>query len=244
MQVLICLPIKDEEKLLKKNVEILLNYLKKNSWPFSYYLLLMVNGSSDNSDKIAKKLENKYKNEVKYLEIKKAGKGRAIKYCFDKFLDKDILIYMDVDLAVSLKYLNDLVEPIINKEAKLVIGSRLLKDSKTKRSVYRNFTSRFYNLFTKFFFKHNLSDFQCGFKAIDKNTYKILRPQLKNNSWFFDTEWIILSLHNNFKVKEIPVDWQDNRYSTRKSSVKSVKLALIFLINLIVLKLKNKKKTS
>ncbi len=241
MQVLICLPTKDEEKILKENVEILMDFLRKNSWPFSYKIVLMINGSSDNSAKIAKELENKYIGKIKYLETKEGGKGGAIKYCFDRFLEKDVLLYMDVDLSVSLKYLNDLIEPIFKKQVELVIGSRLLKNSKTKRSHYRNFTSKFYNFLTKIFFKHNLNDFQCGFKAIDKNAYKAIRPQLKNNSWFFDTEWIILSLYNNFKVKEIAVDWQDNRYGARKSSVKTIKLGFNFLINLINLKFRNKK---
>jgi len=244
MQVLICLPIKDEEKILRKNVEILMNFLEKKSAPFSYFVVLMINGSSDNSAKIAQKLEEKYKNKIKYLEIRKAGKGGAIKYCFDKFLEKDILLYMDLDLSVSLKHLNNLIKPIIRNKADFVIGSRLLKDSKIKRSIYRNFTSEFYNFLTKIFFKHNLNDFQCGFKAIDKNSYKIIRPQLKNNFWFFDTEWIILSLYNNFKIKEIPVDWEDNRYSTRKSSVKTIRLGFNFLMNLIILKLRNKKPTN
>ncbi len=244
MQIVICLPIKNEERILKENVEILMKFLRKNSWSFSYKIVLMINDSSDNSAKIAKELENKYKNKIKYLEIKKGGKGRAIKYCFDRFLGKDVLLYMDVDLAVSLQYLNDLIEPIIKKQAELVIGSRLLKDSKTKRSYYRNFTSKFYNFLTRIFFKHNLNDFQCGFKAIDKNAYKAIRPQLKNNFWFFDTEWIILSIYNNFKVKEIAVDWQDNRYGARKSSVRTIKLGFVFLINLITLKLRNKKPTN
>ncbi len=244
MQVLICLPIKDEEKILRKNVEILMSFLNKKNWPFTYQIALMINGSTDKSRSIAEKLSEKYKNELKVLEIKEGGKGRAIKYCFDSFLDKDVLVYMDADLAVSLENLKDLIMPIVKNEADFVLGSRMLKNSKTNRSIYRSYTSNIYNYLTKILFSHNLTDFQCGFKAIKSNVYKTIRPQLKHDSWFFDTEWIILALSNNFKLKEVAVNWQDNRYIKRKSSVMTIKLGLIFFKNLIKLKLRNKKPTN
>jgi glycosyltransferase involved in cell wall biosynthesis len=223
MQVLICLPARNEEKILLENVNKVWSFLNSNNWPFNWEIVLTINGSNDNSISIANYLANKLGKQVKVLEIKKKGKGRAIKYCFDKFKNRDILVYMDIDLAVSLNNLNFLLEPLLDNKADLIIGSRLLKKAQVKRSFFRSFVSRVYNFLSQILLKHQLSDLQCGFKAIKAETYKTIRPYLEDNYWFFDTEWIVFAKHFNFKIEEIPVDWQDNRYQTRKSGIKVLK---------------------
>ncbi len=235
--VLICLPIKNEEKILESNLEILLDFLNKNKWDFLWKLVLTINGSNDSSVNIAQELSNKYE-KVDYLEINEGGKGRAIKYCFDKSKNEDILMYMDVDLAVSLNYLNNLIKPILKENYDFVISSRALKGYEIKRSFFRAMASRFYNILSKLFFNHKIKDLQCGFKAIKKEAYNTIRPHLRNNQWFFDTEWVILSQFYNFKIKEIPVDWQDNRYKKRKSAIKTFSVAWQFIVNLIKLKIR------
>jgi glycosyltransferase AglD len=236
-KLLICLPIRNEEEILKKNVEILVDFLYKNNGSFSWQVILSINGSIDNSINIAQELSNKYE-KVDYLEIKEGGKGRAIKYCFDKSKNEDILMYMDIDLAVSLNYLNNLIEPILEENYDFVISTRALKGYEIKRSFFRAMISRFYNILSKLFFNHKIKDLQCGFKAIKKEAYDIIRPHLKNNQWFFDTEWVILSQFYNFKIKEIPVDWQDNRYLKRKSAIKTFSVAWQFIVSLIKLKIR------
>jgi hypothetical protein len=104
----------------------------------------------------------------------------------------------------------------------MVIGSRLLPDSKTSRSKIRDFTSRHYNKLSDSLFGHGLSDLQCGFKAFKKDIFIALDPLLKDDKWFFDTEFVILAKYFDYKVKEIPVDWQENRFLERKSKIKNI----------------------
>ncbi len=237
MKLLICLPIRNEEKVLEKNIKILVNFLEKKNLGFSWKIVLTINGSSDNSIGVAKKLSKNYK-KINYLEVKKPGKGRAIKHCFDNNNDKDILMYMDADLAVSMDNLGDLISPIINENYEFVIASRTLKDSKSKRSLIRSILSRLYNLLSKLFFNHKINDLQCGYKAIKKRAYKTIRPHLKDDYWFFDTEWLVLSQFFKLRIKEIPVDWQENRYNKRKSTIKTFSVSWQFIINLIKLKIR------
>ena len=79
---------------------------------------------------------------------------------------------------------------------------------------------------------------QCGFKAIKLEQFKKIVNLIKDDYWFFDTELVIFSKLNNLKIKEIPVDWEENRYEKRKSKVNILRDSFGFLKNLIKLKLR------
>jgi putative flippase GtrA len=37
-----------------------------------------------------------------------------------------------------------------------------------------------------------------------------LLPQVEDNEWFFDTEFLVLAERNGFRIHEVPVDWVDD----------------------------------
>jgi glycosyltransferase involved in cell wall biosynthesis len=51
MLVDICLPVKDEAKILEKNLQRLLSFCRSNFSGFSWRLVILDNGSSDSSGK-------------------------------------------------------------------------------------------------------------------------------------------------------------------------------------------------
>jgi len=232
MLIEFCVPVYNEEKILKKNAMQLFKYCQKQKFSFSWKIIILNNGSIDNTNNICRQIANE-KIKIKY--IKNQGKGRAIKTYGIK-TKADIMVYMDIDLAVSLHYIPCLIRPIIQEGVDLAIGSRLLPASKTERSFLRSLSSKSYNLLSKIVLKHNLSDLQCGFKAIRVNKFKQLIPYIQNNNWFFDTELIAFANNLGCRIKEIPVDWQENRYETRKSRVNLISDSMKFIINLIKLK--------
>lgn len=235
MLVELSIPIYNEEKILKNNTLKLLNFCRSKNFSFAWKIILIINGSNDQSFEIAKDLKDKYPDEINFVNYEKRGRGYALK---KYFLESraDIIAYMDVDLAVDLKCLDALMDPIINKKAQIAIGSRLLPDSKTDRSFLRELSSRIYIFFSRIILRHNFSDLQCGFKAIEKKTAKKIFPYIKNEKWFFDTELIAYAKMLGCKIAEIPVDWSENRYAERKSKVNVIRDGCKFILNLIELK--------
>lgn len=231
-----CLPVYNEEKILKNNVLKLLNYCNNQNFGFDWQIIIINNGSTDNSEKICQELSDKYE-KIKLENIKQSGKGRALKTYWQKS-KADIIVYMDVDLAVALDNILDLISPIIKENYDLVIGSRLLPDSKIKRSFIRELSSRSYNWLSRIILNHAFSDLLCGFKAIKTDVLKKITPYIKNNKWFFDTELIVFADYFGYRIKEIPVDWHENRYDERKSKVNVLRDGLKFLVNLIVLRVR------
>ena len=217
----ICLPIKDEELILEDNALRLHSYLDSLTLDHDWRIVLIVNGSSDKTYEIAEKLKKTDETHFEVINIVSSGKGLALKTYF-KESRADILSFMDSDLSVSLEDIPSLIEPILENEVDIVIGSRLLPGSKTSRSKIRDFTSRQYNKLSDYLFGHGLKDLQCGFKAFKNNVFQDLHFLLRDDKWFFDTEFVILAHYFKYKIKEIPVDWQENRYHERKSKVKNI----------------------
>ncbi|MDD3711618.1 MAG: glycosyltransferase [Patescibacteria group bacterium] len=232
-------PCYNEEQLLRKNCLKFLDYLEKQNYSFDWRIILIINGSSDNSEKIALELE-KHNPKIKTFIIKEKGRGNAIKTYFD-YSEANFLVYMDIDMAVSMENTSDLINPFLKEDYDINIGSRLLKSSKTERSFIRELSSRTYILLSKTIIGHRISDLQCGFKGIKKEAWKKLNPFIEDKTWFFDTELLLWASILNLKIKEIPVNWSENRYEKRKSKVKLFKDSLDFSKKLLKLRKKIKK---
>ena len=236
MLIEFCLPIHNEEKIIESNTLKLLSYLKEQNFNFDWKIILIINGSSDNSNNIAQKL-TRNNPEINLELITSPGKGQALKLYLSKS-PADMLAYMDIDLAVSLKNIPALINPVIAGDYDLVIGSRLLPEATIKRSFLRELSSQSYNFLSRLILGHSFSDMQCGFKAIKKEVFVKIAPYIQDDKWFFDTELIAFTNNFKFKIKEIPVDWQENRYEQRTSKVKVLKDSLLFIKNLFKLKLR------
>ncbi len=239
MLVEFIIPCHNEKKILKKNSLKLLNFLNDQNYNFNWKIILVLNGITDNSIIIAEDLK-KQNDKIDIFIIKEKAKGNALK-TYLNYSSADFLIYMDVDLAVSLENINPLLQNLLNNNYDLVIGSRLLTESKTNRSFLRELSSRIYVFLSKIILKHNFSDLQCGFKGMTKKLFSNTAKFIEDKNWFFDTELLIFANFLNYKIKEIPVDWAENRYEKRTSKIKILSDSLIFIKNL--LKLKKRLKT-
>ena len=237
MTIEFSLPVLNEEKILKKNVTELHNFCQANLNYIDWKIIIVVNCSIDRSLKISQELAAKYKR-IEYISYNQKGRGRSIKKCWLKS-KADIVSYMDVDLAVSLENIHDLIKPFLKNQTDLVIGSRLLATSKIKRSFIREFISQTHLYISKIILGHNFSDLQCGFKAIKRESFLSISNSVINPRWFFDTELIFFSKKNNFKIKEIPVDWSENRYDERKSKVNIFTDSLRAFLNLLKLRIRS-----
>jgi glycosyltransferase involved in cell wall biosynthesis len=214
-----CLPAKNEELILKDNIERLLIYLNNLPTDYNWRIIILINGSTDKSYQISQELTHKYPQNCQAFNFSSNGKSLTLKEYF-KQSPADILAFMDIDLAVNLNDIPSLINPLLNKQADLVIGSRFLPKSKTNRSLLRNLSSYGFNCLSRLIFQNKISDLQCGFKAFKKTLFTEFQAYFQDNRWFFDAELIMLTLKFNYKIQEIPVDWKENRYYKRKSKVR------------------------
>lgn len=233
VKILLVIPVYNEERTLEKSISKLIKYTSKNIHQ-DLRIIIADNASTDDTARIGKRLEKKYK-KVDYLFLKTKGRGNALKYCWTRF-DADVYSYCDVDLSTDISCLKALFNGIINGND-IVIGNRLAMESKVKRSLTRTLLSRGYNRLVRLYFKTNVRDFQCGFKAINKSVAKNIVPKLESTNWFFDTELILVSEAKNYKILQIPVIWEENpEIVPRKSKVKIFKIIFEYIGNIVKLK--------
>jgi putative flippase GtrA len=203
----IVIPIRNEERALAPSVRRLAAFLRAG-FPFRVRITIADNGSSDGSWSVATELCGELA-EVRAVRLEQPGRGRALRSCW---LDSDaeVLAYMDVDLSSGLNALLPLVSPLLSGHSDVAIGTRLARGARVSRGSRREIVSRCYNLLLHTILDVGFSDAQCGFKAIRADKARSLLPLTEDNSWFFDTELLVLAERAGLRVHEVPVDWIDD----------------------------------
>ena len=206
----IVIPVYNEEQALPRSIVILADFLKanlRNPWQ----IVIADNASTDKTQAVSEMLCERYAG-VNYLHIPRKGRGRALRAAW---LDStaDIVSYMDVDLSTDLSHFPQLIESLQNGYH-VAIGSRLSKGSRVTRSLKREVVSRSYNLLIKSTFFTPFSDAQCGFKALTRQAARSIIPHVKNDNWFFDTEFLIIAAKRGYRIKQVPVKWDDDPSGT------------------------------
>lgn len=210
----IVIPVYNEEVDLEHSITRLQEFLEANC-PYQWQIVVADNASTDRTPEIAQRLEAQRPGAVRYLRLPQKGRGRALRRAWLES-KADVACYMDVDLSTDLAHLMPLVEPLIQGEMHVAIGSRLMKGSEViDRPPLREFTSRVYNLLIGLMFPgRSFVDAQCGFKAVSRKAIHELVPQIKDNAWFFDTELLLRAEAAGYRIHQVPVRWVDDPATT------------------------------
>jgi glycosyltransferase involved in cell wall biosynthesis len=203
----VVIPVLNEAHVLERSVATVRRYLL-SSFPYPWRIVVVDNGSTDGTDAVARRLAEAHQ-DVLFLHIGQAGRGRALRLAWLQS-SADAVCYMDVDLSTALPHLNQLAAAIFEEGYDVVTGSRLLPESRVRRSAFREFISRGYNLLVRLALGTGFSDAQCGFKGASRRAVEAIVPQVRDQSWFFDTELLYLSEKQGFRIKDIPVAWHED----------------------------------
>jgi glycosyltransferase involved in cell wall biosynthesis len=219
----VVIPVLNEAHVLEKSAVIVHDFLEKNA-TFRWRIVIVDNGSTDGTFDVARSLARTY-SAVEFIHLKEKGRGRALREAWQAGTS-DVVLYIDVDLSPELAALPKLVDALLREGYDLATGSRLLKNSETKRSLKREIISRAYNLFLKSVLFTKFSDAQCGFKAVTRDAVKALVPQVRDQGWFFDTELLVLAEKQGYKIKDIPITWiedDDSRVKIIPTALKNIR---------------------
>jgi glycosyltransferase involved in cell wall biosynthesis len=203
----VVVPVYNEERDLGPSIRKLHAFLR-TSFPFSSVITIADNASKDGTLVLAQGLAAELPG-VRVLHLDQKGRGRALRAAWSKS-EAQVVSYMDVDLSTDLKALLPLVAPIVSGHSDLATGSRLAHGSRTKRGPKREFISRSYMLILRLLLGAGFTDAQCGFKAVRASVARELVNIAEDNTWFFDTELLILAQRRGLRLHEVPVDWTDD----------------------------------
>ena len=223
----VVVPVYNEEQALPRSMPVLREFLSGEAFPYEWRIVIADNASVDGTPEASRRLAEQFPGEVVYVRIEEKGRGRALKRTWSDS-PMEIVSYMDVDLSTGLEAFPLLISAIAEEGYALAVGSRLLPDSRVKRSLGRRALTRGYSLIIKAMFQTRFSDAQCGFKAARADMARRLIPLIEDNNWFFDTEMLILAEKAGCRVKDVPVAWAED-FDTRVNVPKTISEDLLGL---------------
>jgi len=166
MDISLVIPLKDEEESLPELSEWINRVMNANN--YSYEIIFVDDGSTDNSWNIIEELRNKNPN-IKGIKFQRNyGKSAGLNEGF-RAAQGDVIITMDADLQDSPDEVPELRRMIIEDGYDIVSG---WKKKRYDNALTKNIPSKFYNAATRWMSGIKLHDFNCGLKAYRKNVVK------------------------------------------------------------------------
>lgn len=209
MNTLVIIPLFNEEN----NILPLFELLKEANAKKEFKVLLINDGSKDNTSNLIKELSKKNKF-VFFLDHKQnRGWGDALKTGFGYAIKNnfDYVITMDGDLTHHPKYIPLFIEELQKDRADLLIGSKFSDDNwHTGVSRGRILLSKVFNLFFRLLLGGQVGDFTSGFRGYRISLLKKLR--LESNSFTINIEMILKTRRMGFRIKEIPIKIYKRKY--------------------------------
>lgn len=197
------LPCLNEEE----SIEFCINDIKQQilNSNLQYEIIIVDNGSTDNSQEIARNNGAKVVNEVK------RGYGNALKRGF-KEAKGDIIVMLDSDGSYGLEELNNMISMIMQNKADFVIGDRL--NGKIEKGampwLHKNIGNPFLTYVLNKIYRMNIADTHCGFRVFDKKLIGLMN--LETTGMEFASEMLIkLSVIENVRITQIPISFRQRK---------------------------------
>ena len=204
----IIIPAYNEANRLPKTLEQVFAFLDEEN--FSSEVIVVENGSSDQTFDLAQELSQKYPN-LRVLHNDIAGKGLAVQRGM-LAAKGEYRIFCDADLSMPIEEVRRFIPP--NLDTDIVIASREVKGAiRYDEPEYRHFTGRIFNLLIRLLALPKLHDTQCGFKGFRAEIAEDLFHCQSITGWAFDVEILFIAKIRGYKITELPIPWYYNEES-------------------------------
>jgi dolichyl-phosphate beta-glucosyltransferase len=207
----IVVPAYNEENRLRKTLPEFLKFVAASKKPVE--IIFVDDGSSDDTSGVTRKATKGLQNSRLIRLPVNRGKGTAIR---EGMLSArgNFVIFADADNSTPIWQAEKLLQAA--DERTVVIGSRYVPGSqiKIKQPFYRVVGSRFLNLIIRIILLPDIKDTQCGFKLFPQCAVAEIFPKLRLTRFSFDLEVLALAKALGYRIKEVPIEWEDSPHST------------------------------
>ncbi len=226
MKILLIVPSYNEEDNVLSNYKKIIDYNKKHNT--NYDVIVINDGSKDKTEEIC------IENNIPHISlVHNLGIGGAVqtgyKYAYEN--DYDVAVQFDGDGQHDVRYVKDIIKPIKENKADMVIGSRFIDKSSSnfKSSKARRIGITLISFFIKLITGKKIYDTTSGFRAANKkvierfvDNYPVEYPEPVST-----TEVLRLG----YNVEEIPVSMNE-----RENGVSSIKAwkNVYYMVNVIL----------
>jgi dolichol-phosphate mannosyltransferase len=207
----VVIPCFNEENTLKECLEKVKNIANQN---LNVEIILVDDGSSDRSSEIAKQATFDSPEIIFLQHETNKGKGAAIKTGLEK-VTGDFVAIQDADLEYDPNDFKNLLVPLINNKADVVIGSRFLTVG-PHRVLYfwHSMGNKFLTFLSNMFTDLNLTDIESGYKIFKKDV--IIQIEIEEDRFGFEPEIIAKVSYQKLRIYEMGVSYFGRTYEEGK----------------------------
>ena len=206
MKLSVVIPVYNEKKTLNEIIR------RVEAVSLDKEIIIVDDASTDGTRDLLKKYEEREGFKVIY-QPKNKGKGAALRAGFE-IAKGEVIIIQDADLEYNPKDFSALLEPILDKRADVVYGSRFLGGSHRVLFFWHYLANKFLTTLSNMFTNINLTDMETGYKAFRREVIESI--SLKSNRFGFEPEFTMKVAQRKFVIYEVPISYDGRDYSEGK----------------------------
>ena len=197
-EISVFFPAYNLESQIKDTIENAFKIIPKIS--DKYEIIVINDGSKDQTGEVISRLKSKYKNLVVITHKVNRGYGGALKSGFYN-AKYQWIAFTDADGQFDIKELPILIRRQKETDAGIVAGFYL----KRAVSLQRKLNTWVWQLIVRMLFGLQVKDIDCGFKLVRKKVIDVIPKLESERGAFISSEFLIKAQRSKFKIVEVGV---------------------------------------
>ncbi len=194
-------------------------------------VILVDDGSKDETARIARDLGLEV-----FVHHRNYGYGANQKTCYREALKAgaDIVVMVHPDYQYDPTLLPQIIQPIIDDQADVVLGSRLMGSSPMAQGMpwWKYISNRFLTELENKVFGLKLSEYHTGYRAFRREVLEQVNVEMNSDAFIFDQEIMAQIVEIKMRITEVAVP---TRYFAQASSASFVQSSIYGLSILTLL---------
>ncbi len=212
----------NEEKTIQEIIRQVL------AQPFEKELIIVDDGSSDDTIELAKELAAEHSEIRLLLQPKNMGKGAALHRAFQEAVG-DIVLVQDADLEYDPQDYNILLKPILDGKADVVYGSRFLSGPHRVLYFWHSVANKILTTLIDMVTDLNLTDMESCYKAFRREIIQSIK--LEERRFGIEPEITIkVARISGLRIYEVPISYNGRTYEEGKKIVLKDAFRAVYVI--------------
>lgn len=198
--ILIIIPAYNEAKTIKNVVREIKNNFQQAD-------ILVINDCSEDETK-----EILIEEKIEYIDlITNLGIGGAMQtgYIYAYKNNYDIAIQIDADGQHDPCNIKDILKPIEEGKADMVIGSRYVEKTSYKTPIFRRIGMLYFKNIISLITNKKINDTTSGYRAVNKEIIKLFANDYPKD--YPEVEVLVKLSKKGFRILEVPVEMQERK---------------------------------